>query len=52
VFQKEECNDITDHNAENINVTNIEGTKLNIIAIYRSQDGSLSKLLEILRNII
>ena len=52
MFQKEECNDITDHNAENINVTNIESTELNIIAIYRSQEGSLSKLIEILRNII
>ena len=52
VFQKEECYDITDHNAENINVTKIKGTDLNIIAIYRSQEGSLSTLIKILQNII
>ena len=52
LFQKEESTNITNHNAENINVTKIEGIELNIIAIYRGQEGSLSRLIEILENIL
>ena len=52
VFQKQGCIEMTDHNAQNINVTKLEGTELNIIAVYRSQEGSFSRLIEILQNII
>ena len=52
VFQKLKGTKITDHNEENINITKIEAGEISVIAIYRSQEGSLNKLIEKLQGII
>ena len=52
VFQKQKGTKITDHNEENINITKIEAGEIFVIAIYRSQEGNMTKLIEKLENIM
>ena len=52
VFYKEEYETISDHNEENIDITKIQSEDLDVIAIYRRKEGSLSSLIEKIHNII
>ena len=52
IFNKPEFKHIADHNQKDINITKIESDDLDVIAIYRSKEGSLSKLISKLHDII
>ena len=52
IFKKPEFKHIADHNQKDINITKIESDDLDVIAIYRSKEGSLSKLISKLHDII
>jgi hypothetical protein len=52
IFHKQEYKHINDHNVENINITKIESKDLDVITIYRSNDGSLGRLISKLEEII
>ena len=52
VFSKLGRMKITDHNEENINISKIEGADLNIIAIYRSKEGNVNRLIGKLEELI
>ena len=52
IFHKQEYKHIIDHNEENINITKMESEDLNVITIYRSNDGSLGKLIRKLQVLI
>ena len=51
VFYKEEYETISDHNEKNIDITKIQSEDLDVIAIYRRKEGSLSSLIEKIHNI-
>ena len=52
IFYKEEQEKICDHNEENIDITKIESEEIDVIAIYRSHEGSVVSLIKKLKNII
>ena len=52
IFQKSESNPITDHNETDINISKIECEDIDVIAIYRSKEGSMGKLKQKLESII
>ena len=52
IFNKPGFKNITDHNVKDINITKIECEDIDVIAIYRSKEGSLDKLISKLHNII
>ena len=52
IFSKSDFDVISDLNEENINITKIESNDLDIIAIYRSKDGSLKSLVDKLKKAI
>ena len=52
VFYQPEYKKITNHNKEDINITKIESMDLDVIAIYRSKDGHIDKLISKLQEII
>ena len=52
MFYKPEYENVNDHNEENIDITKIESKDIDIIAIYRGQNGSLDCLIRKMQNII
>ena len=52
VFNKPEFKNITDHNEKEVNITKIESEDIDVIAIYRSKEGSLGRLISKLQSII
>ena len=52
IFYKEEDKNIFDHNEENIDITKIESEEIDVIAIYRSQEGSVVSLIQKVKDII
>ena len=52
IFHKPESSPITDHNEKDINITKIECEDIDVIAIYRSKEGSMGKLKQKLESII
>ena len=52
IFYKEEYEVVCDHNEENADITKIESDDIDVIAIYRSKEGSLVSLLKKIQHII
>ena len=52
IFSKPEFKQIADHNEKDINITKIETEDIDVIAIYRSKEGSLDRLISKLNGII
>jgi hypothetical protein len=52
IFNKPEFTPISNHNEKNINITKIESEDIDVIAIYRSKEGSLDRLISKLHSII
>ena len=52
VFYKMEIEEVRDHDEDYINITMIESKELDVVAVYRSNDGSFDKLIGKLLNIL
>ena len=52
IFYKDEYGDVSDHNEENADITKIESEDIDVIAIYRSKEGSLVSLIKKVQHII
>ena len=52
IFYKEEHENICDHNEDYIDITKIESEEMDVIAIYRSKEGCLVRLLQKIEDII
>ena len=51
-FYKQEFRHANDLNEENINITKLESIDMDVIAVYRSQDGNIATLINNLQDLI
>ena len=52
VYHKKEYQHICDLNDDQVNITKMESTDIDVIAVYRSKEGSLNKLMNNLQDLI